>query len=352
MAKHWCFTINNYTDDDIAALDVLPCIYMIIGFEIGDEETPHLQGYVEFEKNVRFNRCKTLLGGRAHIESRKGSREQARDYCKKDGDFVEFGEWIPPQQGKRNDLEDLMAVIRVEKDTLVQMEAMPKTYSKHIKMVDRYRAEIEKRSTRDFRKVECHIFWGAAGSGKSRRVRELTNNTVFRVNTANRDFMFNGYDGEESILFDDFYGEVRYSDLLDIMDGYQQQVNVKYGHRYAQWTTVYFTSNKHPDSWYQNLFARGITDSPALLRRITSITEMTGGYVIPSITEVTTPVTEVVPVIEVAGNTDSHSNITIDRADNIMDLDEIKVNIIDDYVPDEEHNIENIFINYVFASEL
>jgi len=84
--------------------------------------------------------------------------------------------------------------------------------------------------------------------------------------------MFNGYDGESNIVFDDFYGEVRYSDLLDIMDGYQQMVNVKYGHRFAQWTTVYFTSNLPPEDWYRSQFPEGI--SPALSRRITTVIKL------------------------------------------------------------------------------
>lgn len=48
MATSWCFTLNNYTDDehdDFLVWATTECAYAIIGREEGDEETPHLQGY-------------------------------------------------------------------------------------------------------------------------------------------------------------------------------------------------------------------------------------------------------------------------------------------------------------------
>ena len=55
-SKHWCFTLNNYSMDDIKVLkntdsSIVP--RYVFQEEIGEEGTPHLQGYINFNKKVR-----------------------------------------------------------------------------------------------------------------------------------------------------------------------------------------------------------------------------------------------------------------------------------------------------------
>lgn len=103
--KRWCFTINNYTDEDVDHL-ITVCepesSYLLWGVEVGEQGTPHLQGYVEFSDQLRFNAVKTLVGNRAWLHHSNGTPKQASDYCKKEGDYHEFGE-LSEGQGKRND---------------------------------------------------------------------------------------------------------------------------------------------------------------------------------------------------------------------------------------------------------
>lgn len=105
-AKRWCFTINNYTNEDLERLVSLGsnCTYLVYGRETGDSGTPHLQGFVIFNDSTRFNAVKSSIGSTAHIEPARGSNEQASKYCKKDGDFEEYGEFS--KQGKRTDWDD------------------------------------------------------------------------------------------------------------------------------------------------------------------------------------------------------------------------------------------------------
>lgn len=88
---------------------------------------------------------------------------------------------------------------------------------------------------------------------------------AFTVNPEDT-FPFDGYDGEDAIIIDDFEGQLKYKHLLKILDGHQLRVNVKGGHRYARWTRVFITTNEEASGWYQ----RGLT--PALQRRLTSVT--------------------------------------------------------------------------------
>lgn len=267
--KAYVFTINNYTDDDLTALDLLETDarvrYAILGFEEGANGTPHIQGYLELHKAMRLKAVVGILGGRAFAEKRKGTRDQARNYCQKDGTFHEIGEWNTKGQGHRSDLQVLMEDVKKNVPKRETMEKMPECYSRHLKFVGEYRAVVERDDTREFRNVSVHVLWGDSGVGKTRYVAEKEK-SLFWVHPDDA-FPFDGYDGEEAIAFDDFYGNMKHHQMLRILDGYQLPVNIKGGMRYARWTRVYITSNKQPSEWY----AMGLG---ALERRLTSVTHM------------------------------------------------------------------------------
>jgi hypothetical protein len=76
---------------------------MVFGREIAPTTgTPHLQGYVHFERTKRLSGVRVLFPHGTHLEPRRGTPEQAADYCKKDGDFEERG--VLPAQGRRTDI--------------------------------------------------------------------------------------------------------------------------------------------------------------------------------------------------------------------------------------------------------
>lgn len=79
----WTFTLNNYTEDDIAQLQALDCKYMVFGKEIAPETgTPHLQGYVYFKSERYFNGVRKLF--KWHVEPAKGSPSSNLCYAGKD----------------------------------------------------------------------------------------------------------------------------------------------------------------------------------------------------------------------------------------------------------------------------
>ena len=56
-----CFTLNNYTDqeiDDLKSNDKVT--YLIFGYEEGENHTPHLQGYVELNRRYSLKVFKKL----------------------------------------------------------------------------------------------------------------------------------------------------------------------------------------------------------------------------------------------------------------------------------------------------
>jgi len=107
-AKRWCFTLNNYTEDEEQLigdfLDGEEVEYGIVGREVGEEETPHLQGYFVLQDTHVISWLHQRMGGRCHYTVARGSPTQNRDYCSKEADFDEYGD-IPGPQGKRTDWE-------------------------------------------------------------------------------------------------------------------------------------------------------------------------------------------------------------------------------------------------------
>lgn len=109
QSLHWCFTLNNYDETELdsirQSLSKEEIRYAIFGKEVGENGTPHLQGYVSFKTRKRLKPVKKVVGERAHVEVAKGNESQNRTYCSKaDPEPEEFG--IPSHPGKRNDLED------------------------------------------------------------------------------------------------------------------------------------------------------------------------------------------------------------------------------------------------------
>lgn len=88
--RAWCFTLNNYMDADLALLASAALTYVCYGKEVGENGTPHLQGYIYNDVKKSLKALKSLLP-RAHWEVAKGTTEQNITYCSKQGDFTEHG---------------------------------------------------------------------------------------------------------------------------------------------------------------------------------------------------------------------------------------------------------------------
>lgn len=98
--KSWCFTLNNYENLELIQIKKYfdeYCEKVICGFEVGENKTPHLQGFFSCIKKCRFSEFKKIDGlKRCHIE--KCNNEKASEiYCQKDGKiFYKKGDIAKP----------------------------------------------------------------------------------------------------------------------------------------------------------------------------------------------------------------------------------------------------------------
>jgi len=97
-SKHWCFTWNNYTDENMEQMEQAfqkGSMRYVIGKEVGEEGTPHLQGYVTAATKFRWSSLD--LPKTIHWEKCKGSEKDNIKYCMKDGEFTMHGLKAPRQ---------------------------------------------------------------------------------------------------------------------------------------------------------------------------------------------------------------------------------------------------------------
>lgn len=157
-AKYWCFTVNNPTTDErakIVALEDEDAVeYLVFGNEVGESGTPHLQGFVAFSTRVRLTQVKQSVSARGHFEVAKFP-EKAADYCKKDGDFVEFGV-LTLKKGKRSDLDAFKDDVKIGVLTVKELrEAHSDVFAKYSQFCTQYIQD-----NNSVLSVEAHVLYG------------------------------------------------------------------------------------------------------------------------------------------------------------------------------------------------
>lgn len=143
------------------------------------------------------------------------------------------------------------------------LDETPKVFVMYHKGLQAALSLLAKRRTPDIApKIE--IYWGDSGTGKTKKaVTDNPNAYILTKPNGNNCIWFDGYEGQDTIIFDEFYGWVQYDLLLRILDRYPLKLQVKGGFVECSATKFIFTSNKQWTDWYPN-----IEDKSALERRI------------------------------------------------------------------------------------
>lgn len=279
MPAQWhnfCFTSWRTKSKYVKFLLALPVHYII--FQI--EKCPttgklHLQGYCELHEKKRLGGIKKLFKNKKlHIEPREGTQAQAIGYCVKSETYVDgpFHAGTPRKQGKRSDLDSLAIRLRSEEPLESIFLDYPGHFIRYQRSIINFRNVFIDRTPRTWAPT-VYVLIGPPGSGKSRYAWE-SKPDLYTLPVPSPTAWFDGYIGQDTVLFDDFDGSwFKRTYLLQLLDRYPMQVPIKGG--FVNWKprTIFITSNDPISCWYQK-------HHTAILRRVTKIFYFRNGIIV------------------------------------------------------------------------
>ena len=117
---------------------------------------------------------------------------------------------------------------------------------------------------------EVNLLYGPAGCGKTWKCTELSDDLWMTPVTDG--LWFDGYDGQDDALLDDFSGKfskMSLTNLLRVLDRYVVQVPIKGGFVQFAPKRIFITTNIHPRDWYD--YSERETQYAAVKRRFTRV---------------------------------------------------------------------------------
>jgi hypothetical protein len=173
---------------------------------------------------------------------------------------MEAGEQ-PGDRGKRTTLAHAVKLARkhgVKRAAAEEGEA----FARYHKGLEKHAALGAEDRIPRHRDLTVWWLWGDAGSGKSFFAETFDTDDNTCVISDSKEGWFDGYNGERTLVLDEFEGLMPYVLLKRVLDKYRLQVPVKGGFVAAAWTHVIITSNMAPwqmgysDQWDPGFPAR------------------------------------------------------------------------------------------------
>jgi len=270
--RNVCFTLNGYSGlpdpvvDGLFELNFLT--YMVFSEELGAEaEAPHLQGYMEFSRQLSLAQLQALPGLEgAHFEPRRGTQVQAIAYCKKVDDPTFLAgpyEWgAPKAQGERRDLSDLRSRLDEGASLAVVSHEFFGDFLRYGRGIAAYK-NLHARP-RDFKTLVILVV-GPSGVGKSFFARRfLAPSLAFALSGTARDvytvappkgsgLYWDNYTGQSVTVIDEFDGYYMTPTFFNqLADAYEHSVPV-HGQSNVQFTSrvLIVVSNYLPKFWWK-----------------------------------------------------------------------------------------------------
>ena len=269
--RRWALTFYERPD---FPMDPTKIRYFLAGEEICPEtKRTHWQSYIELFKASTMGQVKALVECQTvHCEPCFGGSQANIEYCSKDGKvYREEGKPASKTQGRRNDVHDLREHFRnggtlreaVDDDQIVNAVAKFGRFTTLCKQI-----YSVKRTWR----TELHIFWGCSRSGKSYKARteaQEFGSVYYKPAATSTGDWWCGYDGEDSVIFEDFRGSTSLQSFLVLADESPLTVPIKGGSVQFQAKRIYITSNIGPNEYF-NRTQKGYEESMIAFReRIT-----------------------------------------------------------------------------------
>lgn len=173
--------------------------------------------------------------------------EGARNYCMKldtrQEPPVEWGTFVT--QGKRSDLSEFADLVR-------QGKRKRDLILTHPCVIARYRhfyQDLAENQRPERRPRQVILLLGDPGTGKTKYVWD--NYPDHYAVPVDKNFWFDGYDGQDTVLIDDYSGQYPLTLFLRLLHEYPERVPRKGGYEWWNPKTIVITSNIGIDRWYK-----------------------------------------------------------------------------------------------------
>jgi hypothetical protein len=267
QARYWLATLdaskNVFTPRLCDGVD-----YLKGQLELGSTGYLHWQFIVYTSRRCSLAQLKRLFPRDIHLEPTRSAA--AADYVFKDDTCAdttsrfELGA-IPMRRNSPTDWDAVRRDAALGNLTNVPSDIYVRYYQ-NLKRIASDAAELTWRND-----INCVLFWGDPGTGKTRRAFEeaTANDQKVYIKTGTTKW-WDGYRGETNVIIDDFSGLIRVDYIKTWLDRYPCRVEVKGGTAVLKATNFWVTSNLAVDQWYPR-----DVDCRAVKRRFSSITHFT-----------------------------------------------------------------------------
>lgn len=208
--------------------------YCIVCKEHHTDGQSHTHIYVEFLKpfESRNVRCFDIEGRHPNIEKVKSSPWKSVDYCKKEGNWIEYH----PENAPRINYDSMN---RSEKLKFLRTNDPIELYDKDMITAEQAQRIIKAKTFIDNNRRHrlCRTeppvvlwFYGATGTGKTRTAIEIAEESglSYWISSDPELKWFDGYNGQEYAIIDDFRRQgIKFSWILRLLDRYPVLVQVK-----------------------------------------------------------------------------------------------------------------------------
>jgi len=206
--RSFVFTLNNYTPEDVERLRAYyaNCRYLVFGYEVAPTTgTPHLQGFMQLNSTKRIKTLQKEINPTLHVEKARGTPDEAANYCKKEGNYEEFGTVCLPEDGGRMEKERWRTIWKHAKEhdieAIVDMDAhVAVTSYNHIMAIGKNHLPL----VEDAPGVTGLWIYGPSGVGKSYGVRDVCRHHQLPMFDKPINKWWDGYKNEPVVLIDDF----------------------------------------------------------------------------------------------------------------------------------------------------
>lgn len=274
QGKYWIGTLSYAHAREFNFWNADEMAYLIGQREIGTGGFEHWQFVVGFHNRKTLSQAKALFHQTVHFELTRSAAAHA--YVTKEDTAVPDTRFLHGALPvRRNNKTDWAKVLSDAKRGA--FDDIPEDiFIRHHSSIKRIRIDHCEPTWRH--DIQCHVYWGGSGLGKTRRAHFQSEGEPYFIKNPNTKW-WDGYRGQKTVIIDDFIGLIALNYLLTWIDRYPCNVEVKGGSIPLAATTFYITSNLDPNTWYKEITPEQLG---ALRRRFTTVVHFLGPWVPPS----------------------------------------------------------------------